>query len=265
MNLEFTALVDEEQLNANSDYDIRMFTDGSKIEGQVGAALSIWNGEAEVRALKLALPSYCTVYQAELLAIWKASEVAKNRKETSFAIYSDSMSALQSLTAKNCTHPLANKVVALFWIKAHAGLPGNERADQLAKEAALNARVAPSYVLCPVSFVKRCLRQRSIDEWNGRYRSGTTAGVTKIFLPDAAKAYRVVRKMEITGVRTQIITGHGGFSEYLNRFRCKESPSCTCEPGELESVPHILSDCPAHGPHILTPKEKFLDGDFRRN
>ncbi|XP_063538077.1 uncharacterized protein LOC134747381 [Cydia strobilella] len=53
----------------NSEHDIRVFTDGSKIEGKVGAALSMWSGDTETKALKLALSAYCTVYQAELLAL----------------------------------------------------------------------------------------------------------------------------------------------------------------------------------------------------
>lgn len=43
------------------------------------------------------------------------------------------------------------------------------------------------------------------------------------------------------------MTGHGGFSEYLTRFKCKENPSCICDPGVSESVQHILFECPVDG------------------
>ncbi|XP_047985158.1 uncharacterized protein LOC125225461 [Leguminivora glycinivorella] len=176
--LQFENLEDEEQYSRHSDYAVRIFTDGSKIEGKVGAALSIWKDAGETRAIKLTLSPYCTVYQAELLAITKATEVALKNKETSIGIYSDSRSALQSVTNTGSTHPLAvearsnlrncrlqNKNISLFWIKAHAGLVGNERADDLAKDAALKSKKRPEYDKCPISYIKREIRAETIKEW----------------------------------------------------------------------------------------------------
>ncbi|XP_063370300.1 uncharacterized protein LOC134658545 [Cydia amplana] len=239
--LTFISLADQEQVDNNSGHEIRIFTDGSKIGGKVGAALSIWNSEAEIKSLKLALPEYCTVYQAELLAICRATRVILSRKESTFGVYSDSMAALQTVTNHCCLHPLAvetrenlrfislqNKIITLFWIKAHAGLEGNERADQLAKAAATGSKKKPDYDLCPISYVKRSIRMTTLDEWNRRYTTGCTASITKLFFPDAIAAYRTIRKINIDSVTTQIFTGHGGFSEYLNRFKCKDNPSCIC-------------------------------------
>ncbi|XP_063617206.1 uncharacterized protein LOC134790367 [Cydia splendana] len=255
-SLEFGRLMDEEQYQRNTNFDLRIFTDGSKIEGKVGAALSLWNSTEEIRAIKLALPSYCTVYQAELLALCRATVEAQKSNEASVGIFSDSMAALQTV-ASGSPHPLAvktrdtirncmlqNKSVSLFWIKAHAGLQGNERADVLAKEAALKSKKKPDYELCPVSFIRRKIRMDTIDEWDRRYRAGETAAITKLFFPNATGAYRVVRKIGACKTTTQLMTGHGGFSEYLNRFKCKENPSCVCDPVKEETVPHILFECP---------------------
>ncbi|XP_045458937.1 uncharacterized protein LOC123669339 [Melitaea cinxia] len=228
IDLEFKCLVDQEQFTANSENEVNIFTDGSKIEGKVGAALSVWTGAAEARTLKLALLSYCTVYQAELLAICRAARMAADNLAGSVGIYSDSLSAL--LTLKNP--------------KAHAGLEGNERADHLAKEAALKSKRAFDYDSCPVSFIKRSIRMQSLDEWNQRYRGGETSGVTRVFFPDAIAAYRITSKIRVDGLVTKALTGHGGFSEYLYRFKCKGSPSCVCDPGCSESVLHVLLECP---------------------
>ncbi|XP_073948685.1 uncharacterized protein [Choristoneura fumiferana] len=140
MNIGFGILGDQEDLDNNKNYHTRIYTDGSRIDGRVGAALSVWQGDAETKAVKLALANYCTVYQAELLALREATGVALKSKEISF-----------------------------FWIKAHAGLDGNERADQLAKEAAVASKKRPNYDLCPVSHIKRILRKDSLDVWNRGY------------------------------------------------------------------------------------------------
>ncbi|XP_045457894.1 uncharacterized protein LOC123668146 [Melitaea cinxia] len=257
VDLEFKCLVDQEQFTAHSEHEVNIFTDGSKIEGKVGAALSVWTGAAEARTLKLALPSYCTVYQAELLAICRAARMAADNLAGSVGIYSDSLSALLTLKNLKALHPLAvearehlrrallrDKHIELFWIKAHAGLEGNERADHLAKEAALKSKRTFDYDSCPVSFIKRSIRMQSLDEWNQRYRAGETAGVTRVFFPDATAAHRIIAKIKVDRFVTQVLTGHGGFSEYLYRFKCKESPSCVCDPECSESVLHVLLDCP---------------------
>ncbi|XP_063893008.1 uncharacterized protein LOC135117540 [Helicoverpa armigera] len=258
VTLQYDSIADDEEYrNRSEEFAVRIFTDGSKIQGKVGAALSLWDSTTETKALKLTLPSYCTVYQAELLALQKAATEALKRRENTFGIFSDSMAALQTVTNVSAPHPLAvetrdtirrcklqNKSVSLFWIKAHTGLEGNERADQLAKEAALKSKKKPDYDLCPISFVKRQIRMRSLDEWNGKYKAGETASGTKLFFPDAISAYGIVRKIDLTYIRTQIFTGHGGFSSYLTRFKCKENSSCACEPGVEETVAHILLECP---------------------
>ncbi|CAH2218229.1 jg18388 [Pararge aegeria aegeria] len=67
-----------------------IFTDGSKIEGKVGAAISVWREGEERRAIKFKLERYCTVYQAELFALWKAVELVREGKERQTCIFSDS-------------------------------------------------------------------------------------------------------------------------------------------------------------------------------
>lgn len=69
----------------------------------------------------------------------------------------------------------------------------------------------------------------------------------RMFLPDAIETYKMVRQFKPTGVVTQVLTGYGGLSEYLNRFGCKDNPSCICEPGIEETVAHILFECPVFG------------------
>lgn len=135
----------------------------------------------------------------------------------------------------------------LFWIKAHAGLEGNERADHLAKEAVVGLKTKTP--LRPLPF-----RSSSEASGCGRLTNGTKGtkalkrqGITKLFFSDAVAAYRVVRKIVPTSITTQILTGHGGFSQYLNRFRCNENSPSICDPAKDETVPHIILGCPVFG------------------
>ncbi|XP_073961989.1 uncharacterized protein [Choristoneura fumiferana] len=256
---EYSCLAEGGEKSQSSNEGLKIFTDGSKIEGKVGAALSIWTDGAETRNRKFKLANFCTVYQAELLALSEAVEHSLRSAVSNCSIFSDSRAALDTVASGVSLHPLAvtirknlaiakeqRKLIRFFWVKAHVGLEGNERADQLAKDAALKLKTKPIYDMCPVSFVKRQIRMESLDEWNRRYVRGETASTTKTFLPDAIEAYHAVRKIEFDAVLVQVMTGHGGFSEYLNRFKCKESPSCVCDPEVSESVLHLVAECPVY-------------------
>lgn len=50
-------------------------------------------------------------------------------------------------------------------------------------------------------------------------KNGVTAKVTKLFFLDAVSAYKIISKIEVGNILTQTMTGYGGFSEYLERFR----------------------------------------------
>ncbi|XP_045536678.1 uncharacterized protein LOC123721595 [Papilio machaon] len=258
--LQFDCMADGDEVAQRAAVDVNIYTDGSKIEGKVGAALSIWDGAAETLCRKLKLGNFCTVYQAELLALHEATLFVMKSNRRSFGLHSDSRSALETVAKGDSLHPLAVKArenvrksreqgkdVRLYWVKAHAGVEGNERADVLAKQAAVGMKTKPNYDKCPVSYVKWQLRLESLEVWNGRYRDGETASTTKVFFPDVVRAFPVLRKIDPDQVLTQVFTGHGGFSSYLCRFRCKESPSCICDPGTEESVLHLLTECPVSG------------------
>ncbi|KAI8431393.1 hypothetical protein MSG28_015925 [Choristoneura fumiferana] len=247
----------------------QIYTDGSKIEGKTGAALTWWERGGEIRHSTFKLAPYNTVYQTELYALLRAVQVAMKHKVPSVSILSDSKSSLEALKTPYTTHPLvqaiktqteqardAGVVTKFFWLRAHIGTPGNERADELAKQAALKKKTAPDYDRVPVSFVKRSIRLETVEKWQIRYEASETGAITKKFFPQVRDANSILKKLKLTNYLVQAFTGHGGFAAYLHRFKVKDVPSCICDPAIDEDIWHIICECPRFGPDRFELEQK---------
>ncbi|XP_037292537.1 uncharacterized protein LOC119188787 [Manduca sexta] len=131
--VRYRCLADGAEVNQITSQCLCIYTDGSKIQDRVGAAISIWENAAETRSKKFKMESFCTVYQAELLALHGATEEAvKSGGNLQRPERLEGGAGHRS--RRNFLHPLAfkirknlrtlkerNKIINLFWIKAHAG------------------------------------------------------------------------------------------------------------------------------------------------
>lgn len=232
------------------------YTDGSKIEGKVGMAVSLHENGRERCYSTHRLADYCSVFQAELMAILRATEMVSRKPEA--CILSDSRSALECICAPDPENPVAAEIrhnlciaissgrnIKLYWIKAHVGFPGNERADYLAKNAAIKDKRAPVYDRFPVSFGKRILRERTIEIWQARYlKDGGGGSVTRLYFRNVRTAYSLLARFPKDNLSSLVFTGHGGTRQYLHRFKLLDTPYCVCGLREPETVIHLLIDCP---------------------
>ncbi|GBP35915.1 hypothetical protein EVAR_23164_1 [Eumeta japonica] len=84
----------------------------------------------------------------------------------------------------------------------------------------------------------------SLEERQKRYAEGSTWEITKCFFPRAEQAYRVLKQIAMTSQVAPTLTGHGGFAQYLFRFKLQEdSPYCACDPSKIQDMLHVLEDC----------------------
>ncbi|GBM88565.1 Putative protein in type-1 retrotransposable element R1DM [Araneus ventricosus] len=122
-----------------------LYTDGSKTEQGVGAAFCRISQNQVTECWSSKLNPESTVFQAELYALQKAVQLATKNPNTKIIIFSDSKASIQAVSNPRSRNKMAREIFAsllenpeiqLNWIKAHVGYQGNEKADQLAKEAA---------------------------------------------------------------------------------------------------------------------------------
>ncbi|GBM11411.1 hypothetical protein AVEN_4628-1 [Araneus ventricosus] len=68
---------------------------------------------------------------------------------------------------------LTNPRIAVSWVKAYAGNIGNERADQLAKDATQHGQPY-SLIKLPKPHIKGLLRNSMLEEWQTSWKNGDT-------------------------------------------------------------------------------------------
>lgn len=98
-----------------------------------------------------------------------------------------------------------------------------------------------------MSYAKSVIRAETVKQWQQCYDTSDMGAVTRVFFPKVEKAHRVVKKTRLSPVHVQVLTGQGGFAEYLHRFKIKSSPACACDPDTDETVTHLLIHCPRFG------------------
>ena len=239
------------------------YTDGSKIDGQVGWGYWVKPLQQEAEGYMGRLNNEATVFQAEVKAILEAAKYILNKDELvtkSWDFYCDSQAAIHAIAAntvestlvEQCIQALNNlgKItkVTIHWIKAHVGHEGNEIVDRWAK----NGARGPDYTIekTPVSqsYLNKIVKQSLIVKWNQLWQLDPTKyNQTKYWFPkiDLGQSEKFIKlDRKIFGQMVQIITGFNYLNYHQNNLGRVPSPTCRfCDAGREDAV-HIVNHCP---------------------
>jgi len=136
--------------------------------------------------------------------------------------------------------------VILQWIPGHRGIPGNDRADSLAKSSNTYPR---TIMMVPTEDYYQVITNNIKTEWLQQWHSvvRTEAKGKHLFsIKDNLDFWpwssHQVRVVETAVARLRV--GHAGTAQHLFRFGMHPTPLCNC--GEIESISHLLLECQLH-------------------
>ena len=244
------------------DESIHFYTDGSKTKDGVGAG--VFSDRLNLK-LSFRLPNHCSVFQAEIMAIKEALSWLKKNviSARDIRIFSDSQAAIKSLestsinslVALDCRSSLVEMAeqfnIHLCWVPGHRDIPGNCKADELAKEGTTLPILPDNGTLgIPIATRKLKLKLDAIESANLRWTSGSTCLATKQIWPklDLKRSKNLISLNRLhIGTTIGVITGHcliGKHATRLGLFANDFCRSCMDEEEE-ETIPHLLCFCPA--------------------
>lgn len=239
----------------NEEYQA-VFTDGSKTNESTGCCFVINN---EISTYKL--DKNCSNYTAEMAAIYYFIRYLQMMSDkTQFKkimIYTDAKSVIQAIMKPNPRNEVINKIqteiiklekiekieIILVWIPSHAGIPGNEKADQEAKRS--NQLVTcQNLIACEDILHKN--KKEVTNLWQLLWtHTNQTNKLRKIkeTIDNWNTSNRKTRQEEIKLTRLRIGHSRMTHSYIINKT---DPPICEkCRSNTQLTIDHIMAICPA--------------------
>ncbi|XP_078051891.1 uncharacterized protein LOC144478042, partial [Augochlora pura] len=215
-------------LNNHKDY-ILIYTDGSKSESGTGYA--VVTPESIVR---IKLSNATSVLSAELMGINHAFKIAHEKSYQRTAIFTDSYSAIATLNNKITNNDTILNIIEIYqkitckgnkikiiWIPSHVGIPGNERADQIAKEATTLTPPNDDQNLHMEDMIKT-IKSQLTQQWETTWKQTAPLHITNItekFFNNYQMTSTLPRRDQVAITRIRI-----GHSRYTNSYLLTKEP-----------------------------------------
>ena len=273
---------DSKAADEQAPEQMKIYSDGSAHDGNVGAAAILTKNGKTLRTLHYHLGSVDehTVFEAELAGILMGLHLIETnlRGNISFAIGVDNQAAIKALTSKfnkpgqylaaeafkaatRLRKTRGKKYSLTFrWTAGHLGIPGNEEADEEAKKAAEGATSDPKSL--PKTLRKQLKRSKSAALqaesaarkaiWRREWASSPRYAKYKHIDPSlpSRKFIKLISNSKLSRADAskifQLRTGHIPLNAYLNRFKRKDSAQCPACGAHKETPQHFLLECPAY-------------------
>ena len=171
-------------------------------------------------------------------------------------IYSDSLSVLQNVrSARKGTAQLYDLIqnwpewARGIWVKAHAGLDGNEDADGVAKEAVEQKWVEREQLQYSIGTVKKRTHRWAMREWAKQWRAlECSTSDLKKFFPELCHFKKMWKQGSWHWSTTSMILGRLPLNgNYVGQFdEEKDSECCDCGLDKFETSDHFLFECPKY-------------------
>jgi len=234
------------------DCAVHIYTDGSTNTNQEGGGAGVYAEDDEGNVmLRKAFPAgaLSSSYSAEAVAMLQAVRWIEEAMPLSCLICTDSMSLVDAIDKNNwkdpdeCLKQIKTTIsrltthITLLWIPSHCGIPGNDEADELAKQGSDmpqdNVGVSHKSVKAKILARKWEIKHPRAKEMYGE-RRGPKMEVEKAWPRSVRSLYGRLR------------TEHSmDLAYYRYKLDKEEDPYCTACGEEYETTRHLLCSCPA--------------------